>query len=309
MLLCTPGRILVVYGKLFKVGEVLQGMAAAFIHYFLGLGIAHLFGYTGLEAAIVGGIGVVQDFDFVSFFFYKHVMKSRFSRLIMHRGITHTVVVVVGVPAVVVLVSPWFALLVLVNFGLHLFCDYVTAWGVSPFLPFSDKRYSLGLMTIFDAVLTVVSAGVGVAGVFGVNVVWPFAAFFGYILLRVVLKKRLGRKGMPVGNFTYVFCYAEDDYTVGKVDVLGREETISVKKFETEIDPSVIEMVQSKIEGSMVSHFVEYPVYGVDGSTIRIKDARSYLFPKSGRVGVSVFFDVDQEILYMEAAGRRIELE
>lgn len=284
-------------------------MAAAFIHYFLGLGIAYLFGYTGLEAVLVGLVGALQDLDFVSFFFYKRIMRTRYSRLFMHRGITHTVLFTVVVTGVVFLFNPWFSLLVLTNFVLHIFTDYVTSWGVSPFLPFSDKRYSLGLMTIFDVPLTVASAIVGVCGFVSVSPVWGFAAFFGYIFVRFVLKQRLLYEGlMPMSNFTYAFCVPEDAYKAGKVDIFGREESLSVKKCESEIDPSLLEKIDSKIEGSMLSHFMEYPTYKVEGDSVKIKDARSYLFPGSNRVGFTLFFDTERERLYMMVGGRRMEL-
>ena len=68
----------------------------------------------------------------------------------MHRGLTHTFLFAFACSAAVFVFSPGFSLFVLVNFLLHIFTDYVTAWGVAPFQPFSDRRYSLGLMTIFD---------------------------------------------------------------------------------------------------------------------------------------------------------------
>ncbi len=284
-------------------------MAAAFIHYFLGIGIASLFGYTGLEALIIGLVGALQDLDFLSFFFYRHVMKSKAGRLVMHRGITHTVLLAIACPVLVLFLSPQFSLLILLNFVLHIFTDYVTAWGVSPFLPFSDKRYSLGLMTIFDVPLTFLSALIGVSGFFSVNLLLPFSAFFGYILLRFALKRRLKYDDLvPMGNFTYAFCIPENDYEVGKVNISGRKETILVKKYESVIDSSLLEETDAKVKKSMLSHFIEYPVYSMEGDSVRIKDARSFLFPGSSRFGFTVFFEKDQKMLYVMVAGKRIEL-
>ena len=284
-------------------------MAAAFIHYFLGLGIAYLFGYTGIEAVMVGLVGAVQDLDFVSFFLYRRIIKTRYARLLMHRGITHTLLFVLVTSGVVFLVSPWFSLLVLTNFMLHIFTDYVTSWGVSPLLPFSDKRYSLGLMTIFDVPLTVTSFLVGVAGFVSVSPIWGFAAFFGYILVRFLLKRKLQYSGLlPMGNFTYAFCRAEDDYVVGKVDIFGREETVSVAKYGSGIDDLLLEKIDAKIKGSMLSHFMEYPTYAVEDNSVKIRDARSYLFPRSNRFGFTLFFDRESEKVYMMVGGRRVEL-
>jgi membrane-bound metal-dependent hydrolase YbcI (DUF457 family) len=290
------------------VAEPLQCMAAAFIHYFLGVGLAYLFGYSGLEALIVGLLGAIQDLDFISFFLYGRIMKMKYSRLLMHRGLTHTVLFAV-VCSAVLLVNPGFSLLIFANFILHIFTDYVTAWGVSPFLPFSNKRYTLGLMTIFDIPLIILSVCVAGAGFFSVSPLWFFAAFFGYICLRFVLKKRLHHNELvPMGNFVYAFCYPENDYRVGKVDILGREEVLYVKKYESDIDVTVLDKIKSKIEGSMLSHFVEYPVYNVEGDSIRIKDARSYLFPGSNRFGFTLFFDQVSEQLYVLAARRKMEI-
>jgi membrane-bound metal-dependent hydrolase YbcI (DUF457 family) len=282
-------------------------MAAAFIHYFLGLGIACACGYCGLEALIVGLIGAVQDLDFLSFFFYKH-MRSRYAKLFMHRGITHTFLFTFVCAAVFLVFDPVLSLIVLVNFLLHIFVDYVTAWGVSPFLPFSPRRYSLGLMTIFDIPLTVVSAGVGVSGFFSVGPVLPFVAFFGYILLRFFLKRRLKYDNLvPIGTFTYAFCFPEDDYTVGKITISGRKETISVQRTNSEIDPLILQKIHSEIDNSMLSHFLEYPVYSMENQSIMITDARSYLFPKSSRF-FTIFFDIETEDLYMLVAGRRFKV-
>ncbi len=284
-------------------------MAAAFIHYFLGIGIASLFGYTGLEAAVFGLVGAVQDLDFISFFFYKKLMKSSSTRLLMHRGLTHTFLFAFACSAAVFVFSPGFSLFVLVNFLLHIFTDYVTAWGVAPFQPFSDRRYSLGLMTIFDVPLTVLSALVGISGFFSVSPLFAFAAFFGYIFVRFLLKKRLKYTGLvPMGDFTYAFCSPESDYRAGKVDVLGRNEMITIPRITGEIDPLLVQKIEDRIEGSMLSHFLEYPTYSAEDDSIIVRDARSYLYPRSSRLGFTVLFDRGTENLYMLAAGRRIEL-
>ena len=283
-------------------------MAAAFIHYFLGVGLAYLFGYTGLDALLLGLVGAVQDLDFISFFFYKQVMKTKYSQLLMHRGMTHTVWFPFLCSGLLIF-NPAISALVFINFMLHIFTDYVTAWGVSPFIPFSTKRYSLGLMTIFDIPLVTVSFFVGVAGFVSVNLVVAFAAFFGYIFLRFVLKQRLKYNDLtPMGNITYAFCIPEDDYIVGKVDILGREETISVKKCESDIDSVLLEKVESTVGRSPLFHLMEYPTYTIEGDSVKIKDARSYLFPKSNRFGFMVFFDRESEKLYVQIAGRRVEL-
>lgn len=284
-------------------------MAAAFIHYFLGVGIAYLFGYTGLEAVVLGLVGAVQDLDFLTFFFYKYLAKSHYGQLLMHRGITHTFLFAFVCSAVVFMISPWISLFVLVNFVLHIFTDYVTAWGVAPFQPFSSKRYSLGLMTIFDIPLVLLSVLVGVSGFFSVNPVWAFAPFFGYILLRGVLKKRLLYKDLvPMGTITYAFCFPEDDYTVGKVDVLGREKTMTVPKTAAEIDPFLLKKIDAKVEKSMLSHFLKYPTYAEENNSIVVKDARSFLFPQSSRFRFTVYFDKELGNLYVMAAGRKIGL-
>jgi membrane-bound metal-dependent hydrolase YbcI (DUF457 family) len=282
-------------------------MAAAFIHYFLGLGIAYLFGFRGIDALVIGLAGAIQDVDFVLIFLHKY-MKPPFSRLLTHRGITHTFLFLVIVTGFIFVFSPLFSVLVFINFSLHIFADYATSWGLAPFLPFSDERYSLGLMTIFDVPLTVLSCCVGVCGFFSVNPLYFFAAFFGYIAVRFVLKQRLDYERLvPMGNFVYAFCYGGQQYTVGKVDVLGREYTMVVDKINSEIDPGVLERVTTAVEGSTLSHFLEYPVYTEMDDSIMVKDARSYLFPRSRRL-FTVFFDKESERLYMDV-GRRIHLD
>ncbi|MGD2250985.1 MAG: metal-dependent hydrolase [Candidatus Methanofastidiosia archaeon] len=283
-------------------------MAAAFIHYLLGLGIAYIFGYRGLDMLIVGLIGVIQDMDFVTFFFHDTLNKSKFSRLFTHRGITHTFLFAGIVSAGIFVVAPILSLIFFTNFLLHIFADYVTSWGITPFLPFSKTRYSLGLMSIFDVPLIMISAGVGVSAILSVNPVYFFGLFFGYICLRYLLKNRLQYKRLvPMGTFTYAFCATGESYTAGKVDILGREETISVDKIRSHIDESVLEKVASKIKESSFSHFLEYPTYSIEDNTIVIKDARSFLFPHSSRL-FTVFFDIDTESLYINTAGRKIEI-
>lgn len=296
--------------KLFKAVKVCHAMAAAFIHYFLGLGLAYVFGYRGTDALLFGLVGALQDLDFLTMFFYNSLMKSRIARLFTHRGITHTILFTLVCSGIVLWVSPVLSLFVFLNFVLHIFTDYVTAWGVAPFAPFSSRRYSLGLMTIFDVPLTLLSAVCGVSGFISVNPYYAFAAFFGYIFLRFSLKRRLKYKDLtPLGQLTYVFCLPEDDYTVGKIDIFGREKSISVPRTTPEIDPSVLDKVKSAVGRSMLSHFLEYPTYVVEDGTIVIKDARSYLFPSSRLFGFVVYFDRETEGLYVKAAGRRIEMK
>ncbi len=284
-------------------------MAAAFIHYFLGVGIAYLFGYREVDALIVGLVGALQDLDFVSLFLYRYTMKSKYARLLTHRGITHTFLFSLISSAFVFIFSPLFSLMVLTNFLLHIFTDYVTAWGVAPLAPFSYRRYSLGLMTIFDPFLTVLSALCGISGFFSVNLTWPFAAFFGYIVVRFVVKSRLKyNKLVPMGMFTYSFCVPENHYLVGKIDVLGREKTISVPKFESQIDPELLEKVNSKMKKSMLSQFLEYPTYSLEGDSVILRDARSFLFSSSGPSGFTLYFDRRNEKLYMLVRGRQVEL-
>jgi membrane-bound metal-dependent hydrolase YbcI (DUF457 family) len=284
-------------------------MAAAFIHYFLGVGIAYLFGFEGLEALLVGLLGAIQDIDFVLIFFQvRRGSRSKVSQLFTHRGITHTLVFALGASVVALVVNPVFSLIILIDFVLHVFTDYVTAWGVSPFLPFSDKRYSLGLMTIFDIPLTVLSLAVGVSGFVSINPLLPLAAFFGYIGVRYYLRTRLPYSNLePMGNFTYVFCTSGSDYTVGKVDILGRTHTIEVPRTSPGMDAEVIEKIKAKTQGGMASHFLECPVYSQEDGRVMIQDARSCLFPRSSRL-FTLYYDEKDDNLYMVAAGRKIRV-
>jgi membrane-bound metal-dependent hydrolase YbcI (DUF457 family) len=284
-------------------------MAAAFIHYFLGVGIAYLFGFEGLEALLVGLLGAVQDIDFVLIFFQaRRRSHSRTSQLFTHRGITHTIVFALGASAVALVINPVFSLIILIDFVLHVFTDYVTAWGISPFLPFSDKRYSLGLMTIFDIPLTILSLAVGVSGFISVNPLLPLAAFFGYIGIRFFLRTRLPFSNLePMGNFTYVFCTSGSNYTVGKVDILGRTHTIEVPRTGPGMDAGLIERINAKIQGGMTSHFLEYPTYSQENGRVMVRDARSYLFPGSNRL-FTLYYDEKEDSLYMVAAGRKIQI-
>lgn len=281
-------------------------MAAAFIHYLLGLGIAYVFGYRGLDMLVIGLIGVIQDMDFVTFFFHDKLHASKYTKVFTHRGITHTFLFTGVVSAAVFMIAPVLSLVFLTNFLLHIFSDYVTSWGITPFLPFSKIRYTQALMSIFDIPLTAISIGVGVFALFSINPVYLFGLFFGYIGIRYILKKRLLYENLiPMGTFTYAFCVLGDGYTVGKVDILGREETSIVDKIRSHIDPAVIENITSKIEKSSLSHFLKYPTFYTEGKTVVIKDARSFLFPHSRRL-FTVFFDTDTETLYMNAMGRKI---
>lgn len=284
-------------------------MAAAFIHYFLGVGIAYLFGFEGLEALLVGLLGAIQDIDFVLIFFQaRRGSHSKVSQLFTHRGITHTLVFALGASVVTLVVNPVFSLIILIDFVLHVFTDYVTAWGISPFLPFSGKRYSLGLMTIFDIPLTALSLAVGVSGFVSVNPLLPLAAFFGYIGVRFYLRTRLPYSNLePMGNFTYVFCTSGSDYTVGKVDILGRTHTIEVSRTSPGMDAGIIEKIKAKTQGGMASHFLECPVYSQENGRVMIRDARSYLFPRSGRL-FTLYYDEKEDSLYMMAAGRKIRV-
>jgi membrane-bound metal-dependent hydrolase YbcI (DUF457 family) len=285
-------------------------MAAAFIHYFLGIGVAYLFGYSGIEVLIIGLIGALQDIDAISFLFYRQITRSRAPELFMHRGITHTVLFTALVSGIVFFFHNKLGLIILVNFSLHIFTDYVTAWGISPFQPFSRQRYSLGLMTIYDIPLTGFSLLTALSGILSIDVVWAFTGFFGYIGLRFLLKRRLPHRDLlvPVGNFTYTFCIAEDDYTVGKIDILGRTTQISIPRTDSSIELKIMESVEVKIKGSMLSHFLEYPVYTLENGIIVIRDARHSLFPKSSRFRFEILFDNETGTLFMEIAGRRIDL-
>ncbi|MBU7014979.1 MAG: metal-dependent hydrolase [Theionarchaea archaeon] len=284
-------------------------MAAAFIHYFLGVGIAYLCGFEGLEALLLGLLGAIQDIDFVLIFSQvRRRSRSKVSQLFTHRGITHTLIFALVVSAAVLVINPLFSVIILSGFALHIFTDYVTAWGVSPFLPFSDKRYSLGLMTIFDIPLTILSLAVGVSGFVSVTPLVAFSAFFGYIGVRFLLRTRLAYPNLePMGNFTYVFCNVGSDYTVGKVDVLGRTHTIEAPRMSQGIDSELAEKINAKIQGAMTSHFLEYPTYSRENRHVIIRDARSYLFPRSSRL-FTLYYDEEDDSLYMMTAGRKIPI-
>lgn len=285
-------------------------MAAAYIHFFLGIGVAYLFGYSGIEVLIVGPIGALQDMDAVSFLFYRQISRSRASELFMHRGITHTILFIALMSGIVFFFHAILGLIILINFSLHIFTDYVTSWGIAPFQPFSKKRYSLGLMTIYDIPLTAFSLFTALSGILSFDVVWAFMVFFGYIGLRFLLKRRLPHRDLlvPVGNITYTFCIPEDDYTVGEIDIFGKISQISIPRADSSIEPEIIEMIDSKIKESMLSHLLEYPVYTMEKGTIVIRDARYSLFPKSSRFRFEIFFDKDTGTLFMELAGRRVDL-
>lgn len=285
-------------------------MAAAFIHYFLGIGVAYACGYSGIEALMIGLLGAIQDADAVSFLGYRQIARCKKSELLMHRGITHTILFAVVIPGIVALFHPLLAFILLINFFLHIFTDYVTSWGVAPFQPFSSRRYSLGLMTIYDIPLTGLSLVVAVSGFLFGSVMWAFALFFGYCLVRYVLKLQLPHRDLlePVGHMTYTYCIQNDTYTVGKVDILGREKKISIPLTDQAVDSTMRESIESKIEGTMLSHILEYPVYSRNGSIITVYDARHVLFPKSSRFGIEIFYDEKSETLYSEIAGRKIRL-
>jgi membrane-bound metal-dependent hydrolase YbcI (DUF457 family) len=289
-------------------------MAAVFIHYFLGIGVAHICGYSGYEVFIIGSFGALQDVDAISFLFYRRITQFRGSELLMHRGITHTLFFTAITTGIVMGFHGMLAWIIMINFLLHIFIDYVTAWGVSPFQPFSARRFSLELMTIYDVALTGFSLLIALSGFVNGPVQWAFAGFFAYIGGRFLLKVQLpyGNLLVPVGNVTYTYTYTScidpDIYMVGKIDILGRNMQMSVPQTDSGIDNVTKDMIASRIESTILSHVLEYPVYSREGDIIIIRDVRHVLFPKSSRFRFKIFYDEKMNTLYTEIAGKRMIL-
>ena len=57
-----------------------------------------------------------------------------------HRGIIHSFVFLIFVTLVLVFIFPIIALGFFVGYGLHLFADSFTVYGITPFYPFSKKK-------------------------------------------------------------------------------------------------------------------------------------------------------------------------
>lgn len=59
-----------------------------------------------------------------------------------HRGITHSFIFLIFITLIFVFFIPAIALGFFVGYGLHLFADSFTVYGITPFYPFSKKKSS-----------------------------------------------------------------------------------------------------------------------------------------------------------------------
>jgi membrane-bound metal-dependent hydrolase YbcI (DUF457 family) len=63
-----------------------------------------------------------------------------------HRGIIHSFTFLICITLILVCFAPTFALGLFLGYGLHIFADSFTSYGITPFAPFSRKK-SEGFIT------------------------------------------------------------------------------------------------------------------------------------------------------------------
>jgi len=75
---------------------------------------------------------------------YSVMGRNRLNRILQfftkHRGIIHSFTFLIFITLIFVFVLPSIALGFFVGYGLHLFADSFTVYGITPFFPFSKKK-------------------------------------------------------------------------------------------------------------------------------------------------------------------------
>jgi membrane-bound metal-dependent hydrolase YbcI (DUF457 family) len=128
-----------------------------FTHLMIGFLISSLASGSPYNDYVIFGtlLSVLPDFDVLLYPFWRSHPVTR------HHGITHMLGLVVSASALIytVLYFAWgvsdlgLFLLMCFNGSFHIFCDYITTWGVSPLYPLSTKYTKLNIDTAVNPYL------------------------------------------------------------------------------------------------------------------------------------------------------------
>ncbi len=132
-------------------------------HGIIGVGVAAMSGEVNLMSPITLGavLGAMSpDIDILAKY------KGTYEYMKHHRGETHSLLSAAGlsfgIAAVLKLMFPEYnldSILIWTFLGTmsHIFFDALNSYGVKPLLPFKDKRYTAGLIMLYDPFLSVLS--------------------------------------------------------------------------------------------------------------------------------------------------------
>jgi len=143
-------------------------MVATSMHYIIGILIAWFFGYKGNKKYWHGLWAAAFDLDGI--IFLGSMILSRFfgfaslstanspllTALFAHRGFSHSFLLIAIVLGIMFLFRAKLKLIAMIAVMLtsHLLLDFLTAWKMFPFLPFSYTSTYLALVEVFDPMLT-----------------------------------------------------------------------------------------------------------------------------------------------------------
>ena len=161
-------------------------MVATSIHYIISVFLAWRFGNTSTKNPFKWGfIGVIPDFDGLLFAVVilleslglGSVLSSSWATMLFsHRGISHSLILlgIISAGSWALWRSWRLTGLISLLWGTHLLLDGITAWKLFPLLPFSYIPFHMGLVEVFDPLLTVISA-----------------AIFGFLLVHLISRENL----------------------------------------------------------------------------------------------------------------------
>jgi len=176
-------------------------MVATAMHYIIGVTLAYFLGVKDNKKYLMGLWAVVPDIDallFLMFTFARRLFDFSLGMLetnqiltvlFAHRGFSHSILLMLTVLGVLYLfkINKKMLLILGVLWASHLFLDFITAWKLFLFLPFSYASLYLGLVEVFDSFLVLFTTLI--FGFFiGMSLMqkdkkWPLIFAYGFILV------------------------------------------------------------------------------------------------------------------------------
>lgn len=168
-------------------------------HGIIGLGMATLSGQPiSLENPIVAGMtlgAMAPDLDIVVKYW------GNYQYLKHHRGISHSIIGLIGISlgisfglTLIYKESKFINLFLWVLLGSmsHTFFDILNSYGVRPFLPFSNKKLTSGILMLYDPFITLLSMGlIFIEADRVMKITLAVTLMFLYITFRFLMKVRV----------------------------------------------------------------------------------------------------------------------
>lgn len=291
-------------------------------HGIIGLGIASLTGETEILSPVTIGavVGAMSpDIDGVMKYW------GNYKYLKHHRGETHSIfslgglsLVISGILFLIFKDYSFSSIFIATFLGAlsHTFFDSLNAYGVKPFMPFTNKKYLSSLLMLYDPFFSVMSIGLFISRIGQINKIIIYLAGGSlYITFRYGIKKYTALKVAKKYNlidddklyiipdlmnfFKWVYIIeTENESIVGKANFFNGQ-IIEDKKFKKERH-SVVDKIKDTELGGYFDEFTSSVnhvkiIQGEDGIQVDVIDLR-YQLNQDFLHHASFHFDEDEKL-------------